>query len=61
MKSFIALVVFFLVLWGILGLTEGIGFIGGIKVQIQSIWNFLGLVGRILVIVAVIGLFVIAP
>jgi hypothetical protein len=61
MKSALALIVFLLILWGLLGLMEGIGFFGGIRAQFVAAWNILGILGRIVVIVIIIGVFIKAP
>ena len=61
MKSALALIVFFLFLWGFFGIADGVGFIGGIKQSIKAIWDIIGFLGRILVVIIIIGLCVKAP
>jgi hypothetical protein len=61
MKSALALIVFFLILWGLFGLADGVGFFGGIKAQFVAAWNILGILGRILVIGIIISIFIKAP
>jgi hypothetical protein len=61
MKSALALIVFFLLLWGFFGIADGVGFIGGIKQSIKAIWDIIGFLGRILVVIIIIGLCVKAP
>jgi hypothetical protein len=58
MKNAITVSLLFLILWGLFGLMDGYGFIGGIKKNLIAIWELIGIVGKIIVFAIIVGLII---
>ncbi len=58
MKNAIVIAIFLLVLWGIFGLMDGVGFFGGIRNSLVAIWKLMGIAGRIIVFAIIVGVII---
>lgn len=53
-KGILGVVIFLMVIWGLFGLVDGEGFIGGIGTQIDAFGDIVSLVIKIVLIIGVI-------